>query len=499
MGATRFLLPAGLTPEAARELELAYIQVIDGPDYRPLLTEAVVQPPYLTVQRAGHESGYLTVPWEVPGHGRLMLSTATLVEREAPYDLAVELARGCVNFVRNQADEWIMGGLEIGPDVAEALRGLNHSFASTVCCEGATKETARSANDTITRSVVLGDQLVRLFTQQVFAARHQRFARFDTALACRLTAPPAGEEAARLFRQTFNAVQIPFRWADIEPTESAYQWDGTDALVKWAQDQGFALAAGPLLDFAPNQFPLWLGQWQTDLPSLANFMYDYVESALRRYGRDIRVWHLTAATNWSTVLGLEEEDLLWLTVRLLELCRQVDPEMEVIVGLAQPWGEYITKHRRSYFPLLFADALLRSRLRVTAFDLEVVMGVTERGSYPRDLLQLSRLLDLYTLLNLPVRVTIACPSQTGPDPLADPAYQVRPRGERAVWDEGGQADWTADVAALCLCKPCVASVCWPHYSDAEPHLFPHCGLLDGRARPKPALERLRVLRERHLV
>jgi hypothetical protein len=41
-------------------------------------------------------------------------------------------------------------------------------------------------------------------------------------------------------------------------------------------------------------------------------------------------------------------------------------------------------------------------------------------------------------------------------------------------------------------------VSWVHLSDTEPHQFPNCGLVDGAGTPKPALERLRKLRELHL-
>ena len=43
------------------------------------------------------------------------------------------------------------------------------------------------------------------------------------------------------------------------------------------------------------------------------------------------------------------------------------------------------------------------------------------------------------------------------------------------------------MTALALCKPYVQGVQWTHFRDAEPHQFPHCGLLDARG---PAQTRL---------
>jgi hypothetical protein len=49
-----------------------------------------------------------------------------------------------------------------------------------------------------------------------------------------------------------------------------------------------------------------------------------------------------------------------------------------------------------------------------------------------------------------------------------------------------------------VCKPYVQGVHWAHFSDAEPHTFPHAGLLDAQGTVKPALVPLRELREKHL-
>jgi hypothetical protein len=45
----------------------------------------------------------------------------------------------------------------------------------------------------------------------------------------------------------------------------------------------------------------------------------------------------------------------------------------------------------------------------------------------------------------------------------------------------------------------VRAVTWDHWSDADPHLVPHGGLLDASGRPKPLLARLRALRAEHLL
>jgi hypothetical protein len=189
---------------------------------------------------------------------------------------------------------------------------------------------------------------------------------------------------------------------------------------------------------------------------------------------------------------------MWLTVRLAEVAKQIDPGLELIVGIAQPWGEYLALEDRIHSPFVFADTLVRTGLNLAALDLEFVMGVTPRGSYCRDLLEASRLFDLYGILGVPLRVTLGYPSATGVDPHADPDLRVAAGHWRDGADPEAQADWAGSFASLALCKQWVQAVHWAHVSDGEPHQFPHCGLLDTDHRPKPALHRLRELRQKHL-
>ena len=55
---------------------------------------------------------------------------------------------------------------------------------------------------------------------------------------------------------------------------------------------------------------------------------------------------MTAASNWANILALGEDELLGLTYRLTETARQVDPGLELVVGVSQPWGEYLAASER---------------------------------------------------------------------------------------------------------------------------------------------------------
>jgi hypothetical protein len=284
----------------------------------------------------------------------------------------------------------------------------------------------------------------------------------------------------------------------VEPSEGEYAWTASDELLDWAITAGFHVVGGPLIDFNSSGLPHWLWMWEKDLSGIASFMCDYVRSAVKRYKGRVRMWQLTAAANSSHLLGLGEEEQLWLTVRLAEAARQVDPGVELVVGLAQPWGDYMAGSLRSHSPFVFADTLIRSGLNPAAIDLEIVMGVHPRGSYCRDLLDASRLIDLYALLGVPLQITLGLPSSAQPDTNANAELAVGAGQWLDGFTPAVQAEWAADLARLALCKPNVCSVVWAHLSDAEPHLFPWCGLVDVHGKTKPALERLGQLRGAHL-
>jgi hypothetical protein len=490
-----FLLPAGLPADAVQELARA--SVAGGPDSMPYPTQVAISQGRLAVTRNMDESGNLVVPWAIDGSCRLMTSSPTLIERTEPYQIQVELARGKVNQLRNQAADWVGGGLVMPASVQQEIRAATLAFTRAVTQLPAPGAGA-DGQVALVRAFHAAESLVTAYSNQVFQVRHQRQPRLDSGLGCRLGKTVPSDALTPALKAAFNTVCLPLAWNEIQPTETDFRWQPHDALLDWAQANGFQVMGGPLIDFCPARLPDWLWLWERDLPALAGFLGDHVETVIRRYRGRIRSWQLTAAANAADVLGLGEDELLWLTVRLAEAARQVDPNLDLTIGLSQPWGDYMVYQDRSHSPFVFADTLLRSGLNLAGLDLELVMGVSPRGSYCRDVLEVSRLLDMYALLGVPLQVTLGYPSTEGVDANADPDLTVGAGHWRGGFNPATQADWAALHAALTLCKPSVRAVTWTHLLDAEPHQFPACGLVDTKGRTKPALACLRELREKHL-
>jgi hypothetical protein len=496
MGTMTFQLPAGLPADTAKELERTC--VAGGPDNMPWPTELRLKSDSLAASRSVDESGYLVVPWLVDNIGRLMGTTATLMERPVPYNLLVELARGKVNQLRCQAADWKAGGLQVPEPLNRMIDDASRAFVQAVA--GSSNHlAAEQAREALALSYQAAELLVRAYVDQVFFVRHQRQARLDATLGCRLGPSVTSETLTQPVCAAFNTVCIPMSWNAVEMEEGNPDWSAIDSAVTRAMAQGLAISAGPLVDFSSTNLPAWLWLWERDLPSLATFMCKFVDTAVRRYRTKIRRWQLTAASNNASVLSLTEDELLGLTYRLVETARQVDASLDLVVGIAQPWGEYMAVEDRTHSPFIFADTLIRSGLNLSALDIELIMGVTPRGSYCRDMLESSRILDLYALLGVPLRVTLGYPSSDAADPDADPELRVAAGRWHGGFNPGTQADWVEAFCTLALCKPFVQGVQWVQLSDVGSHPFPHCGLIDASGNAKPALERLSDLRQKHLA
>src|SRR5205085_6841450 len=130
MGTISFLLPENLPAEDAAQLDRACIA--GGPDNVPWPGETRALDSQITIRRGVDESGYLLAPVQLGPLGRLMVSSATLMERPRPYELMVELARGKINQVRTQFHDWLTMGLQPSPELEQTIRDASRAFGQAV-------------------------------------------------------------------------------------------------------------------------------------------------------------------------------------------------------------------------------------------------------------------------------------------------------------------------------------------------------------------------------
>jgi hypothetical protein len=490
-----FTLPASLPPAA--ESLLAQASFAAGYDQTPSPTQVRIEGGRLVLTRETSESGYLFLPWPVGPVGAVVTTTSTLRERPEPYHLLLELARGKLNQIRMLTGDWTEVGLQTTPQYDSELAAITALFAKAAL--GApSAESDMAASQVLTRSYLAADSLARMYIEQMFATRLDEEGRIASFLSAKtLSAPQAG--TIDEYRRAFNGARIGVRWRDIEPTESSYNWANLDMAVESARLSGMPITVGPVIDLAPGMIPAWAEGWKSDLQTQAAFMCDFLETMIVRYREHVRRWVVCAGFNHADGAGLTDDERLRLMQRLFESASQTDPNLDLIVSVAQPWGDYLTQPDQTISPLSFADDLVRTGLKVSAVELEIRGGTKPRGSLPRDLLDASKLIDMFALLGLPLEVLLSHPASAAPDfgsrdhgeELWDPAWRGGPTPE-------GQAEWGASFAAMALCKHEVRAVTWDHWFDADPHIVPNGGLVTNAGRVNPLLAKFEGLRAKYL-
>ena len=196
MGIVSFLLPESLTPDAERCLNRA--SLVGGYDLTPVPAHRRIRDGLLTLTKDASESGYVAIPWPLPGLGEPLCRSSTLRERTEPYNLLIELSRGELNHVRTQKAEWETIGLEITEDDRTELRAVIHQFGKALYAD-TPAESDQLSQDVLARTYRLGERIARTFADQLFHTRLSETGKLPTKLGCRLSRVPraAGANARR--------------------------------------------------------------------------------------------------------------------------------------------------------------------------------------------------------------------------------------------------------------------------------------------------------------
>lgn len=490
MGVMRFLVhPPDILGDRA-DLDRAYLSGLDGRIYP---THVEYEENVLTCRRMVSDSSKLNIAWPVPELGQTTLTTASLREREQPYVLAVELARGKLSEVREMWAAWQQAGMEIPAEFTTLQKEAFHLFAQACSHTDCPTQASHTARSSIEKAVAAASLLIQAYTQQRLSGIRRSTQQSPGLLGCVLNGPVPAEVDPGLLRRTFNTVVVPINWKEIEPEEGSYNWDSIDELVQQCVQQRYVVKGGPLIDLGARGLPDWLAPWKNDFLNLPSFICDFIDTAVARYLGHIRLWEVSAYGNTGGALELGEDHCLALVARTLESAKRVDSDAQFFIRVERPWGEYLRNGRHRLSPLQFVDALNRSNLGLAGVTLEINSGYEPEGCFPRDLLSISKLIDSWSRLGIQIHVNVACPAAENADPEARDRFTVEraPTGTR--WTPETQQAWIEEVVPLLMAKPSVTGVFLSHLSDAAPHRFPHAGLLDADWQPRPMLDPLMKL------
>jgi hypothetical protein len=476
-------------------LKRAYVT---GLDRTPGRMTVQLKPGLMICRRESPESGRLHVAWPVEGRGTLMLNTATLPDRDEPYDLAVELARGRLNDVRNQLADWQQMGLPTSPEIDQQLQRSKHAFSVAVTSWNQPKRAAKASAASLVSSLNAGDLLIQDYAAWVLKKRLEFQSPLPTAFGTVLSGDMKKTPWTGAIAAAVNMARIHCAWSRIAPTEGKLRWDEPDAQLAWCKSQKIIPTAGPILDLRPGALPDWLWLWQGDFEEIQSMAVDVTRAAVNRYRGKIAAWHLVSRPASGEILGLTEEEQVRLTARILQTARQADPNVQLIVNFDRPWGGWLGSSTFQIGPLHLADSLAKADLGLSGIGLEIAPGFLGAGSVMRSLNDYSRLLDTFALVNLPLHVTLVAPSSDADDPAADANAKLDLSQWPSVPDDALQREFAERWLPLTVAKPFVRSVTWGTFSDSAPHLYPNTGLIRADGSVKPIVEAMAALRSSYL-
>lgn len=486
MGQLRFLL-AGGELSGAPAAALGYLAGLEGIPWRGgchwLPAATADGPGELVLERDCNESGCLHVPWCVDGYGEVVLSTACLMERTRPYHLPVELARGTLNRLRNQLADWQAAGLQIPAELEAATRTVSRNFGAAVT-GGQVADQAARAQRVISESLQIARRVSAEYSAQWLAARQAQTGSLPSLLGGVLPQRPLSAAEADWVRRSWNAATVSMRWSAIEPAPDQFQWDAVDQQVHWCLSQGLRVIGGPLLALAPGNVPDWIAARPLDYELLQRRLIRFIRVAVARFRGQVHVWKCTGGINVPGDPALAEEQRLRLAVAVIDEVRRLDPHTPAVAVFDQPWAEYMAASDLDLSPLHFADSLLRADLGLTGMGLELNIGYWPGWTLPRDVLELSRQLDRWSLLGMPLLIFLAVPSAAAPQSDARPVAR-QPCGRSGQLSLERQHEEASRMMPLILAKPYVQGLFWNQLADDANLPLAPTGLFDASGHSKP--------------
>ena len=486
MGVFSFELPDELEAASIKEFSNSYLS--GGPDTMPFYSKSCIHGQNLVVEREEPESALINCPLSVGDFGQFFCTSSTLMLKETPYKLLVELARGKINQLRSYMADWGMGGLKIPEYLQAAARKATLEFGK--CFQETQKIKINfQAQKSLELAYEASGILMQEYMSQIFALRHSDNQPIESGITGRVSTP-LNKTTTSFYSQAFNHAQAGFNWKRIEISQGEFNWVESDSIVESCLETGMEVIGGPVLNGIEEALPDWLVQSTMNSNQIATAMVKFLDAVIRRYQTKVHRWIVCSNLNSATFLDLNDETLFRICSKLAETAKQINNSLETIIGIGVPWGSYIGQERRDFSPFTFADNICRAGLNLAALDIEIIMGSGNAGSYCRDLLETSRILDLYALIGMPLTVTLGYPSA------------VQTKSFKGTWHgsptQQTQADWATNFSALALSKRYIQSIQWVDFQDSAFTPYPDCGLVNLDGSPKESLAKIHQIRTKHL-
>ena len=475
--------------------QTAYVTGIEGIPWPCVTTQRGDQ---LIVQRDIDESGKLHLVWPTRSFGNVTLMTTSLKVDRAAYNLPLEICRGTIIRLRNQIFEWQRIGLRVAASTLQLSEQSLDCFLSAVTTRDNPQAQADLAQDAIELALRSMYELSHAFSMQMLDVRKQNEERLTTLMGLTLAPELSMPSVSDAITTAFNMVALPIDLGAVESNSGKRDFSAFDKQLEWARANNLRICCGPLMRFRPGALPSWMVLLGESFESILNAACSHAEETVTRYRGKVHLWNCGSSLNVPGELDWNDEQVLRLAVSLIQVVRRTDPRAPVLLSIDQPWSEYLSRSVDGISPLHFADALIRADLGLSGLALEFNLNAWPDGTLPRDPLEISRMVDRWSMLGLPLMIVLTMPSDDGIDAAAQNNRQ--PVTSWKSLERTPNCDNPADtIIKLLVAKQAVHAVILGQATDQLPHEFPHSGLWDSAGKPKSLLSQIARLRQQYLT
>lgn len=500
MGQFHFDVPEAASDFLGRSLwNDAYICGIEGV---PWQSHNQFDGSRLTITRGIESSGKLFMACPLEGLGFRTLSTCSLRSLDdESHLLPLEFARGSCYRARIQSDSWQRAGLSLSEEFLELLQQGTDLFLDAAQCRADLNQSAEKSLEAI---LVLERAIAELgesYALQSIAFRKQReLPKIGTLLGGTIIPPaPLGGARAEQFSTTFNAAAVRLSWADIETDSGRFDYTNAEQTIQYCLSKGMRVIGGPMIDFRERLMPHWMYLLEDDFEAFLTSVTGFVERTVSTFRGRVQLWNCATGLNTPGPLNLDDEQIMRLAMGIIETVRRTDPNTPAIMSFDQPFGEYLAKHRDGISPLHFADALVRSQLKLAGIGLEFRVNYRSDATLPRSAVDLGQMIDRWATLGMPMLVQVAVPGNSGADAKALGGSELLCPELSAAEAAAEQLRIAGPMVRTLLAKHIVHGIVWDGWSDAEAHVMTHSGLIDANGQERPLLEYLARLRKEFLA
>jgi len=480
-----------------------------------------------------NEANVINFPWNVPGFGKVILRADnggegyvfTRPGDEMRINLNYELARTEFRLLKESHERYVREGYTLPSNLtlpAQSAEGLLIEAASTF--DGSKK--AHFADLCLNRTLWAreslelekasqdiemyrkGDVTIQVVDSDGNPADGVQISVAQTThdfLFGAQFGPSFDRQGFELLREAgINYAQLSLTWRETEPSFGHYELDPVSK-IEGLREEGTRIGGYWMLILEPGGNTWDTGLMNLDSDELADRVNSHVRTIVAQYSAHADRWEIAGDSNLegnSLGLGLGVLDLNKIAA---DVAKGFNPNSAIIATFGHPCGfdtaylyegsdDDFTTDAYSFFPYL--QRVVGSQLRMGlalwyGSTYEFYPGTTEVAlssqiaELPfRDLASLSRLLDWYGTLSVPVEITA----------FNAPSNYTSTLGywHRRAWDEQLQAEWVEKFYTIAFSKPRVAAIGYQDPKD-QTYMVTGRGLLTASNVPRESYYALKNL------